>query len=228
MSIAARTETSEQRDAIFKALASRNRTVSMLRVGLPVIGALVFLTLALQFFLGALVPDFGFANIKIDRDNLVVESPSYAGIGEDGTAYSFTAEAARGALSSSDLIHLAGAVMNSKDPDGSTFVAKAANADLRLSSQVVTVAGWMEVASDDGMAGKIGDPVIDLTKETLTAPGGADLMLDKTTRLEAATMDVDGVKKLWTFTRVTVTFNETPGESAYVAGRDGGTKAVSP
>ncbi len=228
MSIIAPNESAEQRDAIFRALALRNRVITLLRFGLPVIGAAIFLTLALQLVLGALVPNFDFANIKIDRDNLVVESPSYAAIGEDGVAYAFSAEGARGALGTSDLIHLDGAMMNSKDPDGSTFVAKATKADLLLSSQVVTVAGWMDVSSNDGLQGRIGDPVIDLQNEALTAPGGADLMLNGTTRLQAATMDVDGAKKLWTFTRVTLEFEETPGEGSFLGKSGGNTEAVSP
>ena len=87
MSIAARTETAEQRAAIYAALIRRNRLVGLLRIGLPVIGGIVLAGLLVQLFIGSLIPDFGFANITIDRDNLVVETPAYSGVGADGTVY---------------------------------------------------------------------------------------------------------------------------------------------
>ena len=42
MSIAARTETAEQRAAIYAALIRRNRLVGLLRIGLPVIGGAMY------------------------------------------------------------------------------------------------------------------------------------------------------------------------------------------
>ena len=45
MSAAARTESLEQRTAIFNRLALRNRLVAILRIGVPAIGAIVFVAL---------------------------------------------------------------------------------------------------------------------------------------------------------------------------------------
>jgi hypothetical protein len=49
-SIAARTETAEQRSAIYEALLRRNRLVGILRIGVPAMGAVLILGLLLQIY----------------------------------------------------------------------------------------------------------------------------------------------------------------------------------
>jgi lipopolysaccharide export system protein LptC len=216
MSTDARTDTAEQRSAIYASLTARNRIVAILRIGLPALGAVIFAGLVLQLFLGSMVPDFGFANVRIDRENLVFEAPSYAGTGSDGTAYELAAESARAGLRNTDMVHLKGASVSMRKADGSAFAAFAPTAQLSIASQVVTVDGSMELSSNGGLKGTVGDAVIDVLHETLTAPGGADLTFGDGTDLSAEGMTYDGATGLWTFTgQVKLRFEETPGESAY-------------
>ena len=58
MSAAARTESLEQRTAIFNRLALRNRLVAILRIGVPAIGAIVFVALLAQIYIGNLLEQF--------------------------------------------------------------------------------------------------------------------------------------------------------------------------
>jgi lipopolysaccharide export system protein LptC len=227
MSIAARTETAEQRRAIYAALTSRNRIVGLLRIGLPAVGAIIFIGLILQLYLGTLVPDFGFANVRIDRDNLVFEAPSYAGTGSDGTAYTLSAESAKAGLSDTDVVHLRGAALSMLKPDGASFAAQAPTAQFSIASQVVTVHGSTAVSSNDGLKGTVGDTVVDVLRETLVARGGADLTFGDGTDLKADALTYDGATGIWTFVgNVSLTFAETPGETAYA--ERGATADASP
>src|SRR5688572_21634874 len=199
MGIAARTDTAEQRSAIYAAPASRNRVIGLLRIGLPAIGAVIFAGLILQLYLGTMVPDFGFANVRIDRENLVFEAPSYTGTGSDGTAYTLGAESARAGLRNTDLVQLPEASLSMLKPDGMQFAARAATAEFSIKSQVVTVEGSTEVTSNNGLSGTVEDAVIDVLKETLTAGGGADLTFSNGSTLTSDTMAFDGTRQLWTF-----------------------------
>jgi lipopolysaccharide export system protein LptC len=216
MTTAAGTGTADERSAIYASLAARNRVVGLLRIGLPAIGAIIFLGLVLQLYLGTMAPDFGFANVRIDRENLVFEAPSYTGTGADGTAYTLGAESARAGLRNTDLVQLQEASMSMLKPDGTQFAAQAATAQFSIKSQVVTVEGSTAISSNNGLSGTVEDAVVDVLKETLTAPGGADLTFANGSTLTSDMMAFDGTTQLWTFTgRVKLNFSETPGESDY-------------
>jgi lipopolysaccharide export system protein LptC len=215
-SIAARTETAEQRSAIYEALLRRNRLVGILRIGVPAMGAVLILGLLLQIYVANLVPDFGFANVSIDRDNLVVEAPSYEGTGADGSRYSMSAESARAAIGNPDMINLTGAGFTLSQPDGSSFSARAAKASLRVSDQLVIAEGATEVKGSSGVNGTVDNATVDVLRERLVA-GKADLSFDGGTRLEADTMSYDGKSKMWIFSNATLMFNTTPGATEYEA-----------
>jgi lipopolysaccharide export system protein LptC len=213
MNIAARTETAEQRRAIYAALTSRNRLVSLLRIGLPAIGAIILAGLLLQLYIGSLVPDFGFANVTIDRDNLVVDTPSYSGVGADGTVYTVGAVSAKAAIGNTDLIHLSGVSFSLKQPTGGTFAAKADAASIKLSDQIVTVTGLTSVEGSNGMTGTVRDAELEVASETMKSAGEVDFTFAGGSTLKAAAMSYDGKGQRWQFSKVTLNLTGTPGES---------------
>ena len=75
----------ERRAAILDQLAWRNRIVALLRIAVPAIGLLAFLALIGQIVVAGMMSKYGIAGIRIDRGNLVVESPRYSGAGADGS-----------------------------------------------------------------------------------------------------------------------------------------------
>ena len=220
MHIAARTETAQQRSAIHAALIQRNRLVAVLRIGLPAIAAVILLGLLLQLYVGSLIDDFGFADIRIDRDNLVVEAPAYSGVGADGTIYSVEAASARAAIGSMDVIRLEQAVIGMKQPSGAEFTATAASAQLKTMDQLVTIDGETRITASNGMSGTLTDAVVDVPAQTLATGGAADIVFADGTSLKARTMSYDGMSLLWKFDGVTLVFPATPGE-ATVALRPG-------
>jgi lipopolysaccharide export system protein LptC len=215
MSIAARTETFEQRSAIYSRIARRNRIVAILRIGLPILGGIVLAGLLVRLYVGSLVPDFGFANVTIDRDNLVVETPSYSGVGADGTIYTVAAAAARAAIGDTDLIHLTDASFALKQPTGATYEARAQTARFRMSAQLVTVEGLTNITSSDGMRGTVNDAEVDIGNERMRSAGEVHFIFGGGSTLDAETMTYDGKAQLWTFNNSTVVLKSTPGEDTY-------------
>ena len=211
----ARTETAEQRAAIFAALHRRNRLVRVLRIGLPAIGVVILLGLMLQIYVGSLMPDLGFANVTIDRENLVVEAPVYAGTGTDGTTYAVSAASARTAFGRFDVIGLTDAVFTMvQGRDATRFTARAAAARLQMTDQTVVVDGTAHVEGSDGMHGTLLDATLDVDAETLQSAGAVDLTFSTGANIKAANMHYDGTTRRWRFERAVVDLPATPGEAA--------------
>ena len=213
MSLAARTDTIEQRTAIYARLTRRNRLVRLLRIGLPVIGGIVLAGLVLQIYVGSLIPDFGFANITIDRDNLIVEAPVYTGVSGDGAVYTVSAAAARTRLGATDRIDLNDAIFVLEQTDGSRLEAKGAVAQLLVADEVVVVDGIATVEGTDGLSGTVIDAEVDVGAETLHSKGAVDLTL-RDANVTADSMHYDGATSRWTFYNATLNLNATPGETA--------------
>lgn len=192
-------QNAEERSQIYAALGRRNRLVRILRVGLPALGALVLASLVLQLVIGSLLNDFGISNIRIDRENLVVDTPSYSSMTADGTMYSVSSQDARASLGDTDLLHLTTAQLTVAKPSGSTMSAKATEAEMRLSSQRVFVPGEMEFSDSQGTTGIIVGVHADLVGETMVSDGPAHIVYHNGTRLEADTMSYDGKAQTWVF-----------------------------
>jgi len=204
-------QNAEQRTRIYEGLEQRNRLVAILRIGLPVLGALVLAGLLLQIFVASLLDEFGISNIRIDRDNLVVETPSYSSMAADGTMYAMASEDARAALGDTDLLHLTKAQLMVTKPNASWMQALAEQADMRLSSQLFYVPGAMAIADSRGTRGTVTGVHADMSKETLISDGPARITYYNGTTLDAASMTYDGKRQLWQFRRATLVVPGTPG-----------------
>src|ERR1051325_6342177 len=113
------------RARVYAGLEQRNRLVGILRIGLPALGLLVLAGLVLQILVASLLDQFGISNVRIDRENLVVDTPSYSSMTADGTMYSVASQSAQAALGDTDLLHLNKAALTVTKPDGSWLKADA-------------------------------------------------------------------------------------------------------
>lgn len=212
MSILARSETLDQRNRIFSTLAARNRLVGVLRLAVPAAGVIIPGGLVLQLFIAGLGDDFGFSNISIDRNNLVVETPSYSSMGADGSSYQVEAASARSALDHTDIIDLTQAVLTIKKAKGATITARADAARIETTGQLVTVDGVTRIADSKGMKGTIVGIFANMAAETMVGKGDVDITFSNGATLKAASMSYDGATSTWSFTRATLTLPSTPGE----------------
>src|SRR6187402_2271861 len=125
-------DNAQERARIYSGLVQRNRLVSVLRIGLPILGALVLAGLVAQLVLASLLAQFGISNLSIDRGNLVIETPSYSSMTPDGTQYTVSSRGARAALSNTDLIHLSEALLTVTKPSGAWMTATGTDAQMHM------------------------------------------------------------------------------------------------
>lgn len=184
----------------------------MLRYAVPAFGMVVFGGLMLQLFLVNLGERFGFSNISIDRDKLVVDTPSYSSMGADGSSYQVAAASAHSSLGRTDLIELNQAVLTISKPDGLVITARADAARLETGGQTVAVEGVTRIADSQGMDGTVVGLLADFAAETVTGSGAVDITFSNGATLAAASMSYDGKSATWRFTRATLTMQSTPGE----------------
>jgi lipopolysaccharide export system protein LptC len=199
-----------QRSRIYDGLMRRNRLVSILRIAMPVLGAIVLAGLLLQIVIASLLNEFGISNISIDRDNLVVETPAYSSMTADGTMYTVASDDARASLGDTDLLHLTGSQLTVTKPNGSWMEAKAKQAQMRLSAQTVYVPGEMSIADSRGTQGIITGVRASLTGEDMVSDGPAKIRYHNGTTLDAESMAYNGKQQVWQFNRVTLVVPSTP------------------
>jgi lipopolysaccharide export system protein LptC len=211
MAAIARTDSVEQRAAILARLAGRNRLVGILRLGVPALGVVVFAALALQIYVGNLLQQYGVSGIRIDRNNLIVETPGYTAAGEDGTIYQFSAGTARAALDNPNTLALSAFSLTAVREGTPTYYAKSSEATLDTVAQHLTVPGATAISSEDGMTGTVMGLKADLANKTLRSDSTVTLTFPDGATLDAAGMSFDSVGRTWTFTGVKLVLEHLPG-----------------
>jgi hypothetical protein len=217
----ARTDTLEQRTAILRSLAARNRLVAILRIGVPIIGIILFAALTLQIYVANLSRQFGVSGISIDRNNLVVETPSYSGTGSDGTRYTMGAASARAALNNPDAIELTTTSITLNQPSGSIFTLTAPAAEMTMSRQELAIPGLATISGSDGMHGTLNDVIADMSHRDVVSRGKVNIVFHDTSSIDASSMDYDSRTQTWTFTQATVILPDTPGNAQAPAATSG-------
>lgn len=210
-------QSADQRNAIFAALEQRNRLVSILRIGLPLLGILVLLGLILKLVLASFLNQFGISNIAIDRGNLVVETPSYSGMSAKGTLYTISSRDARAALGSMDTILLTDAVLTMTNGPDSAMTATAQSATLQTSDQLVNVEGVTRISDTGGTSGTIIGLRADMLQEQMVSDGPADISFSTGARLQGKSMSYDAKNEIWVFYGAVLDLPATPGEDGPAA-----------
>lgn len=197
--------------AVYRSLEARNRIVAILRIGVPVLGAVALSALLLQIYASSQTARFGISQIVVSPDSVTVETPEYSGVLDDGTAYRVSATSARAAVDATDRIGLSDAALTMVKPDGVDIVVATPAAVLDTTGQIVEIEGEAEVRNSLGTSGVLRDTVFDYVAQRLTGTGPVDIVYADGTRLVAEGLTYDAKALVWTFTRATVTLPDTPG-----------------
>ena len=195
----ARTQTFDQRSAILDGLIGRNRLVAVLRIAVPVLGIAAFLALIGQIWVAGMARQYGVSGMRIDRGNLVVETPQYAGIGADGSRYVVNALEARFPLDQTNIINMKTATLDYMRIGSSAFHGAGDTAIMDTARQYATVPGTVRITSDDGLHGTLTDMHADLRANTVVSEGAVEITFRDGTNLKADHMIFEGNKALWTF-----------------------------
>ena len=203
----------DDRAALYQRLDRRNRLVGLLRWLVPAGGVLVFVVLLAMIVVDNLSQRFGYSNIRIDRDNLVVETPRLTSTGEDGTLYALSARAAKVAPMRNDLIDMEDAVFTMTPPEGAAMRAEAAAAQFQTNDQLLNVPGIAHVTSSEGLDGTLEGVFADLMNWKMVASGNVDITMPSGSHIVSDGMTYDRETGIYTFKSARVTLNSTPGES---------------
>ncbi|UXN74292.1 hypothetical protein N8D56_03435 [Devosia sp. A8/3-2] len=202
-----------ERLATYRRLVRRNRIVSILRIGVPALGALTLVLLAGQIYLSSIGTRFGVGQISVSRDGVSVDAPEYAGLLDDGAAYRVTAEAARAAMNATDRIELSDAVLEVDRTSGVSMRASSDAALLDTTNQVVFIDGVAHFTDSTGTKGILHQSEFDWAQSVLTAKGPVTINYSDGSDISAAGMVYDAKQQTRTFTRAIVTLPSTPGET---------------
>ena len=208
--IVARTQTFDQRAAILDRLIARNRVVAVLRIAVPAAGVAVFLVLMAQIWLANLARQYGVSGISIDRGQLVVETPQYSEIGEDGSRYLVSAREARADLTNPDSITMVDPHLLFDRPGKPAFRAVAASAHVETTRHFVRLPGVVQLSSDDGLSGSLHDVTADLHAQLTDAKGPVRIIFPDGTQLSARNLHFDGKIAQWTFDDASLTVAGLP------------------
>jgi lipopolysaccharide export system protein LptC len=202
----------DQRRRVFQRLSLRNRFVTVLRLALPLLGALVLALLCAQIYITSLTRQYGVSRISIDRDSIAVDTPKYAGVMADGSSYSMTSASAKAALNAMDVIDLSDAKVNFSKADGTQMNAVAAAASMQTTDQLVFIPGLANVSDSTGTRGTLNASVVNWPHQTLHSTGKVHFDYADGTVIDAEGLDYDAKARTWTFHQATVVLAKTPGE----------------
>ncbi len=202
----------EDRQMLFRRLERRNRLVSILRIGVPILGALILVVLAAQIVISSLGSRFGIGQISITPEAVMVEAPEYAGVMDDGSNYRVSAISARASMDHADIIDLAEASVVLNRIDGVQMQAEAPRAQLDVTQQQVLVSGIVEISDSTGTMGTLRDSVFDWPARLLTTRGPVEIDYADGTKVRAEGMVYDAHAASWTFSRAIVTLTLDSGD----------------
>lgn len=192
------------RAAVFLRLTRRNRGVDVLRIVVPLIGALLLGGLIAGIVIGNLAREYGVSGVRFERDRLLIETPRYEGVTENGTRYKVVAETASALISRAEVIDLGQARLEITRPDGVSFTATAGHALYDILKQTVEVPDFADVVDSRNTVSRLHDAHVDWAAQTITARGGAEVDFADGTQLRARTLVMYGKDNRWDMTGVTL------------------------
>lgn len=199
-------------DRLYQRLARRNRLVSILRIGVPVLGVVVLAGLCIQIYIASFAGRFAVGNIEVTPEAVTVDAPEYSGILDDGSAYRVWADEARAPLDRADIVDLTGAQVVVNRVDGVQMQAETDRAQLDSVGQLTIMPGTTDIADSTGTIGTLDNSVFDWGAQVLTAQGNVSIDKADGTTIRAEGLVYDADASIWTFTRSVVTLPSTPGE----------------
>ena len=200
-----------RRAAIYKGLVRRNRRVGVLRLAVPIVGAVVLAALLGEIYISSLGGRFGVGRIAVTRDSVSIDTPEYSGVLDNGTTYRVWAGQAKAAIGNTDLIALKDARLVMRKPDGVTTTITAVDSTLDMASETVIIPGVANVSESTGTKGTIVDSVFDYANQKLVGQGPVHVDQADGTTLDSVGMTYDTTAARWTFSRANVTLPSTPG-----------------
>jgi lipopolysaccharide export system protein LptC len=190
------------RAGIYKRQVRRNRIVGALRIVVPLIGLVLLGFLLVEIYIAKMADDFGVSGIRLDKDRLLIETPRYEGVMQNGTLYEIIAKTASALIAEPDIIELNDANLRVVRPDGVFFNVMAAHAFYDLVNQTVEVPDFADVVDSRKIKARLHNAFADWSKRIVTARSGAEITFADGTELLAQTLVMYNDDNRWDMTGV--------------------------
>lgn len=189
----------DTRERLYDRLMRRNKIVGLLRIAVPLMGVVLFGYLAAQIIVANLARDFGADGIRIERETVIIDKPTYAGVMTNGTRYQVVADSAEKQIVGEDVLDLSNVRLQLLRQDGYELIATAEHALYDLTASTVAIPGLMVVDDSNQTHALLRDNNIDWTTQTLVSRGDVDVHYPDGTRIEAIGLNYDGASNEWVF-----------------------------
>lgn len=192
------------RARVYRGLNRRNRVISVLRIVVPAFGLVVLGVLLAYVYAANKAEGYGASSVSFDHDQVIVSTPKYEGVTQNGTHYSVSAEQATTELGNADLLDLANARLDMQRPDGYAITARTDYGRYDLGSQSVLAPGVMAVEDSAGMRAWLTNSTFDWADQVLRTRGDVHVLYPDGMEIEAAGLTYDANVGQWVFDQAQV------------------------
>jgi lipopolysaccharide export system protein LptC len=207
--MAARTQ-SEVRHALYSRFGRRNRLIGLLRIAVPLAGALLLAVPMVQIALSFVGETVSVGGVRLQSDTLVIDSPRFQGTTADGGAYVMTADRAESRVGDLDIADLYGLDIDLVGQAGYRASARLTTAQWTMSSEHLTSNEDVFVTDSTGADGILAGADVDWPAQIITSEGPVLFTFETGSQLNAQTMDYDMGNAVWRFTRVSLDMIPAP------------------
>ena len=196
--------TPSTRFELYQRFARRNRLVDVLRIGVPMAGALVLAIPVVQIAISAVGDIIPIQGIRLENDTLVIDAPRFEGRTATGTVYAMVAERAESRIGNLDVADLYDLSIDIEGAGDYRASADFTSAQWTMSTEQLTSNEDVTVVDSTGAHGLLAGIEIDWPGQVITSDGPVRFDFDTGTTLLADTMRHDMDAALWQFSRVSL------------------------
>jgi len=188
--------------SLYDKLVWRNRFILFLRFLVPFFGLVIFGFLIIKIIIANIGSDIDISGIRVERNNVVINSPQYSGVTANGTSYSIISKSATTAIDSGSLFDLSDANFAMKRPDGLEINASAKQAFYNIIDQNIKIDGEMIVNDSRGIKAKLINNIIDWNTQSLNTKNKVEIVFSDGSILNSNSLFYDSANQSWKFNDV--------------------------
>lgn len=192
----------EVRHDIYDRLARHNRLIGVLRIGVPALAVLLLVSPIVQISISMITDAIPIAEIRLDNDTLVIDSPRFEGRTGNGTVYTMTADRTESRIGDLDVVDLYDLGIDLSGDGGYTARIDFSTAQWTMSQERLVSNEDVFVRDSTGADGVLAGADVDWPNQIITSDGPIRFVFGGGNTLDAATMEHDMGGAIWHFETV--------------------------
>lgn len=203
----------QPRLALYARLKRRNTIVGVLRILVPVLGALLLAIPFATVVMDMIADQLSVAGVRLESDTLVIDAPRFQGIMANNTVYRITAARAESRIGNLDVADLIALSVDLEGEAGYRAVAEIPEAQFTLSRQNLFSNEDVTVSDTTGARAVLGGVEIDWPRQLITSQGPVRFTFENGAELVARSLYYDTGRGQWRFDRPRIRMTPTPEEA---------------